>query len=195
MMPNIANRITILRILLIPVFMAFLLGRAPYGDWLAVIVFTIAALTDSVDGYLARKHNQITVFGQFFDPLADKLLISAALVALVDQGELSAWIVMIILTREFVVSGLRLTAVARGVVVPASPLGKIKTITQVVAVIAWILQPNVIPAPLAWLLMGVAVIATVVSGFEYYVKLKPALEAPEPVGPSGPDASGKERGA
>ena len=194
-MPNIANRITILRILLIPVFMAFLLGRAPYGDWIAVVVFTIAALTDSVDGYLARKYNQVTVFGQFFDPLADKLLISAALVALVDQGKLSAWIVMIILTREFIVSGLRLVAVARGVVVPASPFGKIKTITQVVAVIALILQPNVVPWQLAWFLMGAAVITTVVSGFEYYMKLKPALEAPDPVEPSATDVSGKERGA
>ncbi len=169
-----------LRILLIPVFMAFLLSRAPYGDWLAAIVFTIAAVTDSIDGYLARKHNQITVFGQFFDPLADKLLISAALVALVDLGQLSAWIVMIILTREFAVSGLRLMSVARGVVVPASRLGKIKTTTQVVAIIAWILQPNVVPWPLAWFLMAVAVIATVVSGFDYYIKLKPALEEPDP---------------
>lgn len=179
-MPNIANRITMLRILLIPVFMAFLLSRAPYGDWLAAVVFTIAAVTDSIDGYLARKHNQITVFGQFFDPLADKLLISAALVALVDLGQLSAWIVMIILTREFAVSGLRLMSVARGVVVPASRLGKIKTTTQVVAVIAWILQPSVVPWPLAWFLMAVAVIATVVSGFDYYIKLKPALEEPDP---------------
>ncbi len=169
-----------LRILLIPVFMAFLLSRAPYGDWLAAVVFTIAAVTDSIDGYLARKHNQITVFGQFFDPLADKLLISAALVALVDLGQLSAWIVMIILTREFAVSGLRLMSVARGVVVPASRLGKIKTTTQVVAVIAWILQPSVVPWPLAWFLMAVAVIATVVSGFDYYIKLKPALEEPDP---------------
>ena len=194
-MPNIANRVTMLRILLIPIFMALLLGRAPYGDWLAVAVFTIAALTDNIDGYLARKHNQITVFGQFFDPLADKLLISAALVALVSQGRLSAWIVMIILTREFVVSGLRLVAVARGAVVPASPLGKIKTITQVVAVIALILQPNVVPWQLAWFLMAVAVIATVVSGFDYYVKLKPALEEPEPVESNATDVSGKERGA
>lgn len=178
-MPNIANRVTILRILLIPVFMAFLLGRLPYGDWLAVIVFTIAAVTDSIDGYLARKHKQITVFGQFFDPLADKLLISAALVALVDLGTLSAWIVMIILTREFVVSGLRLTAVARGLVIPAAPLGKIKTVSQVVAVIGWILMPGVVPEFLAVILMAVAVVMTVISGVDYYFKVKPALETPE----------------
>jgi CDP-diacylglycerol--glycerol-3-phosphate 3-phosphatidyltransferase len=178
-MPNIANRITIFRILLIPVFMAFLLGRLPWGDWLAVAVFTVAAVTDSVDGYLARKHNQITIFGQFFDPLADKLLISAALVTLVDLNRLSAWIVMVILTREFAISGLRLMAVVKGVVVPASPLGKTKTITQVLAVIAWILKPAVVPEVLAVALMGLAVVVTVVSGIDYYIKVKPSLEAPE----------------
>jgi len=181
-MPNIANRVTLFRILLIPVFMAFLLGRLPYGDWLAVMVFTIAAITDSVDGYLARKHNQITVFGQFFDPLADKLLISAALVALVDLGTLSAWIVMLILTREFAVSGLRLMAVVKGVVVPASVLGKIKTISQIVAVIAWILMPAVVPKELAVVLMGGAVVITVVSGVDYYIKIKPTLEMREEEG-------------
>ena len=181
-MANIANKVTILRILLIPVFMAFLLGRLPYGEWLAVIVFTIAAITDSVDGYLARKHNQITVFGQFFDPLADKLLISAALVALVDLGTLSAWIVMLILTREFAVSGLRLMAVVKGVVVPASVLGKIKTISQIVAVIAWILMPAVVPKELAVVLMGGAVVITVVSGVDYYIKIKPTLEMREEEG-------------
>lgn len=183
-MANIANRITIFRILLIPVFMAFLLGRLPWGDWLAVGVFTIAAASDSVDGYLARKHNQVTVFGQFFDPLADKLLISAALVALVDLNELSAWIVMVILTREFVVSGLRFMAIVKGVVVPASKLGKAKTITQVLAIIAWILKPNVIPEWLAVILMAAAVIVTVVSGFDYYFKIRPALEGPEKDGVS-----------
>lgn len=183
-MPNVANRVTLFRILLIPVFMAFLLGRLPYGDWLAVIVFTIAAITDSVDGYLARKHNQITVFGQFFDPLADKLLISAALVTLVDLGTLSAWIVMVILTREFAVSGLRLMAVVKGVIVPASILGKIKTISQVVAVIAWILMPAVVPEALAVVLMGGAVVITLVSGFDYYIKIKPALETHEGEGRS-----------
>ncbi len=190
-MPNLANRITILRILLIPVFMAFLLGGVPYGDWLAAAVFTIAATTDSIDGYLARKHNQITVFGQFFDPIADKLLISAALVSLVDQGDLSAWIVMIILTREFAVSGLRLTAVASGVVVPAGTLGKLKTISQVVAVIAWILKPTVVPEVLAMVLMGLAVLITVVSGFDYYVQIKPVLNATDepPAGADGEQES------
>jgi CDP-diacylglycerol--glycerol-3-phosphate 3-phosphatidyltransferase len=178
-MLNIANRVTIFRILLIPVFMAFLLGRVPWGNWLAVAVFTIAAVTDSVDGYLARKHNQVTVFGKFFDPLADKLMISAALVALVDLGQLSAWIVMVILTREFAVSGLRMMAVVKGIVVPASPLGKAKTITQVVAVIAWILKPAPVPDVLAIALMSMAVVITLVSGIDYYIKLKPGLEGPE----------------
>lgn len=178
-MSNLANRITIFRILLIPVVMVFLLGRLPWGDWFAVLVFTLAAITDSIDGYVARKNNQVTVFGQFFDPLADKLLISAALVALVELGKLSAWIFMIILTREFAVSGLRLTAIAKGVVVPAGSLGKIKTITQVVAVIALILTPSPVPQVLAAALMTVAVVMTVYSGADYYFKVRPALEAPE----------------
>ena len=176
MMPNIANRLTMLRIILIPVFMAFLLSRLPLGDWLAVLVFTVAALTDSVDGYLARKHNQITVFGKLFDPLADKLLISAALVTLVGQGRLSAWLAMIIITREFAVSGLRLFAMAKGKVIAASPLGKAKTVSQVIAIILWILKPTLVSDILADIAMGTAVIITIVSGIDYYLKLRPALD-------------------
>lgn len=175
-MRNLANRLTLLRIILIPVFVAFLLSRLPLGDWLAVAVFTIAALTDSVDGYIARKHNQITVFGQFFDPLADKLLISAALITLVGQNRLPAWIAMIIITREFAVSGLRYFAWSNGKVVPAGSLGKIKTVSQVLAIIFWILQPAVISAVLADVVMGVAVIITIVSGVDYYIKMRPNLD-------------------
>src|SRR3990172_3855986 len=169
-MKNLANRLTLFRIILIPVFIAFLLSRLPLGDWLAVAVFTIAALTDSFDGYIARKHNQITVLGQFLDPLADKLLISAALITLVGQGRLSAWLAMIIITREFAVSGLRLYAWTSGKVIAVSPLGKVKTVSQVVAIIFWILKPAIISNLLADVVMGAAVIITIVSGVDYYFK-------------------------
>ena len=175
-MGNLANRLTLLRIILIPVFMAFLLSRLPLGDWLAAGVFVIAALTDSVDGYIARKHNQITVFGQFFDPLADKLLISAALITLVGQGRLSAWLAMIIITREFAVSGLRYFAWMNGKVIPASSMGKIKTVSQVVAIIFWILKPAIISTLLADVVMGIAVAITIVSGLDYYLKIRPNLD-------------------
>lgn len=173
---NLANRLTLLRIILIPVFMAFLLSRLPLGDWLAAGVFVIAALTDSVDGYIARKHNQITVFGQFFDPLADKLLILAALITLVGQGRLSAWLAMIIITREFAVSGLRYYAWMNGRVIAASPLGKVKTVSQVIAIIFWILKPAIIPTLLADVVMGIAVAITIVSGLDYYLKIGPSLD-------------------
>lgn len=179
-MTNLANIVTLFRIILIPVFMAFLLSRLPLGDWLAVVVFTIAALTDSVDGYIARKHNQITVFGQFLDPVADKLLIFAALITLVGQGRLSAWLAMIIITREFAVSGLRLYAWANGKVIAASPLGKIKTVSQVVAIIFWILKPTIISNTLADVVMGAAVVITIVSGVDYYLKIRPNLDQVTP---------------
>lgn len=175
-MSNLANKITLLRILLIPVFMAFLLSRLPWGDWAAVVVFAVAALTDSIDGYVARKHNQITVFGKFFDPLADKLLISSALVALVGQGRLSAWLAMIIITREFAVSGLRIFALVNGRVISASSLGKAKTVSQVLAIILWILKPTLVSTTLANLVMAIAVAITVISGIDYYIKIKPSIE-------------------
>lgn len=186
-MTNLANRLTFFRIILIPVFVAFLLSRLPLGDWLAVVVFTIAALTDSVDGYIARKHGQITVLGQFLDPVADKLLVAAALITLVGQGRLPAWLAMIIITREFAVSGLRLYAWSNGKVIAASPLGKVKTVSQVVAIIFWILKPAIISNLLADVVMGAAVIITIVSGVDYYFKIRPN---PDQV--SGPE-KGKDK--
>jgi len=196
-MTNLANKLTVLRIILIPVFMAFLLSRLAWGDWLAVVVFTIAALTDSADGYVARTRNQITAFGQFFDPLADKLLVSAALVTLVGLGRLSAWLAMIIITREFAVSGLRLFALLNGRVVAASPMGKIKTVSQVLAIILWILKPVVVTDIVANVVMGTAVVITIVSGIDYYLKIRPDIDR-STGGPRGPDrraSSGGEIGS
>lgn len=175
---NLANKITIGRIVLIPVFMAFLLSNIPYGEWLAVIFFSLAAVTDGLDGYVARSQKQVTVFGQFLDPMADKLLISAALISLVDLHRLSAWIAMVIIGREFAVSGLRLLALGEGQVIASSRLGKVKTVFQVLAVIAWIIKVNPAYSPgelllvssTAWALMGAAIALTLISGLDYYLK-------------------------
>ncbi len=184
---NWANRITIFRILLIPVFMVLLLTNVRHGAWWAAAVFGLAALTDSVDGYVARSYKQVTVMGQFLDPLADKLLVSAALVALVGLGSLSAWIAILIISREFAVSGLRLVAMAEGRVIAASSFGKTKTLFQVIAIIGWIVLPEIKLASPAlqqavhWLavgLLGLAVALTLVSFFDYFLRSRDILIQP-----------------
>lgn len=177
---NLANGLTIFRILLIPVFMVFLLEfeLLPYSDAIAVVIFVIAALTDTLDGYFARSRNAVTVLGQFLDPVADKLLISAALVSLVALDRISAWIAMIIISREIAVSGLRMVAAAEKVVIPASRLGKLKTFSQIVAVIALIVPEFgfIMGRPLSWYLIMLAALITVVSGIEYFIKARDYLE-------------------
>lgn len=173
---NLANSLTIFRILLIPVFMVFLLEfqLVPYSAAIAVAIFVLAAVTDTLDGYFARSRNAVTVFGQFLDPVADKLLISAALISLVSLGRISAWIAMLIIAREFSVSGLRLVAAASRIVIPASPLGKIKTISQVVAVVALILPRfgYFLGRPLSWYLIYLAAFFTIVSGIDYFIRAR-----------------------
>lgn len=167
---NLANKLTILRILLVPVFMIFLLNKFPYGVTIAAGIFIIAAITDSLDGYIARKKNMVTNFGKFMDPLADKLLVSAALISLVQMGRVPAWIVVVIIAREFTISILRAVAAAEGVVIAASWWGKAKTITQIIAIIAMLLNNfpfNYINFPFDILMMYVAVIFTIVSGVDY----------------------------
>lgn len=182
---NLANGLTIFRILLIPVFMVFLLGLevipADVSAAMAVAVFSIAALTDTLDGYFARSRNAVTILGQFLDPLADKLLISAALISLVSLGRISAGLAMVIISREFAVSGLRLVAAADRVVIPASPLGKVKTFSQIVAVVALILPPfgYIFSRPLSWYLIYIAALLTIVSGIDYFVKAREWIKAPE----------------
>ena len=180
---NLANGLTILRIMLIPVFMVFLLEfqLIPHSAAIAVAIFVLAALTDTLDGYFARSRDSVTVLGQFLDPLADKLLISAALISLVSLERISAWIAMLIISREFSVSGLRLVAAAGRVVIPASPLGKIKTISQVVAVVALILPGfgYILGRPLSWYLIYLAALLTVVSGVDYFVRARNWLMMPK----------------
>jgi len=167
---NLANKLTILRIFMIPVFMIFLLNKIPYGESIAALIFVAAALTDTLDGYIARKRNQITTLGKFMDPLADKLLVSAALISLVQMGKLSAWVVVIIISREFTISILRAVAAAEGVVIAASWWGKAKTITQIIAIII-ILMDNYpfkyVGIPMDQIMIFAAVIFTIVSGIDY----------------------------
>ena len=163
---NLPNTLTLLRIFLVPVVVVALLDETPNGDAIAAGVFALAAFTDGLDGYIARSRGDITTFGKLMDPLADKLLVTAALVALVSLGRLEAWIAMVIIAREFFVTGLRGVAVERGVVIQASWLGKVKTATQIAAVIALIVWD---PAPLGVdILVYVAVAFTVASGVDYF---------------------------
>src|SRR5438067_7500335 len=129
---NVPNVLTVLRILLVPVLVVALLDKTPNGDLLAAIVFAVASLTDAIDGYLARSRNWVTTFGKLMDPLADKLLIIAALIALVSLNRVAAWVAMVIIAREFAVTVLRVAVgTQQGVVISASALGKVKTAIQV----------------------------------------------------------------
>ena len=123
---NLPTTLTIVRIVLVPVFMALVLVKIPYGAYFAALVFILAAITDGLDGYIARSRNQVTKLGQLLDPIADKLLISGALVSLVQMNLVSAWVAMIIIGREFAVSGLRMVAVTEGIVIAASKLGRLR---------------------------------------------------------------------
>jgi CDP-diacylglycerol--glycerol-3-phosphate 3-phosphatidyltransferase len=163
---NLPNTLTVLRILLVPVVVVALLDETPNGDAIAAAVFALAALTDGLDGWIARSRGSITTFGKLMDPLADKLLVTAALVSLVSLGRLEAWIAMVIIAREFAVTGLRGVAAEQGIVIQASWMGKLKTALQIAAVIALI---AVDPAPLGVdILVYVALAVTVASGIDYF---------------------------
>lgn len=171
---NLPNFLTLLRILAVPVVVVALLDGTPNGDLLAAIVFALAALTDGLDGYIARSRDSVTTFGKLMDPLADKLLITAALISLVSLNRLQAWVAMVIIAREFAVTGLRSIAADRGVVIAASWMGKVKTVLQIGAVFALIIFN---PAPLwADILVYVALAATVISGFDYFFGLRKRIE-------------------
>jgi CDP-diacylglycerol--glycerol-3-phosphate 3-phosphatidyltransferase len=171
---NLPNVLTVVRILAVPVVVVALLDETPNGDALAAAVFALAALTDGLDGYIARSRDSVTTFGKLMDPLADKLLIVAALVALVSLGRLAAWVAMVIIAREVAVTGLRAVAAEQGVVISASWLGKLKTALQVAAVFALILWES---SPLGVdLLVYAAVAATVISGADYFLGLRRRIE-------------------
>ena len=170
---NLPNLLTVLRIMLVPVLVVALLGNTPGGDVLAAVVFALASLTDFVDGYLARARAEITNFGKLMDPLADKLLIVAALISLVSLHRLAAWVAMVIITRELAVTVLRLGATQAGVVMGASNLGKLKTCLQIAAILAIIAVPG---DPL-WVsvLLYLAVVVTVLSGLDFIFGLRRQL--------------------
>jgi CDP-diacylglycerol---glycerol-3-phosphate 3-phosphatidyltransferase len=171
---NLPNVLTVLRIMLVPVLVVALLGNTPAGDVLAAVVFALASLTDFVDGYLARTRGSVTTFGKLMDPLADKLLIVAALLALVSLGRLAAWVAMVIITRELAVTVLRMGATQAGVVMAASMFGKVKTCLQIAAILAVIAVHD---QPL-WvsLLVYLAVLVTVLSGLDYFFGLRRRLQ-------------------
>jgi CDP-diacylglycerol---glycerol-3-phosphate 3-phosphatidyltransferase len=171
---NLPNALTLLRIVAVPVVVVALLGETPNGDALAAAVFALAALTDGLDGYFARSRDAVTTFGKLMDPLADKLLITAALVSLVSLNRLQAWVAMVIIAREIAVTGLRVIAAERGIVIAASWMGKLKTVLQIAAVFALI---AVDPAPV-WVdvLVYVAVAVTLISGADYFFGLRRRLE-------------------
>lgn len=201
---NLPNKITLSRIILVPFFMIIMFLPIPYVNLIAFLVFVIAASTDCVDGHLARSKNMVTNFGKFLDPLADKLLVTAALIALVGQDKLPSWIATVIIAREFIVTGIRLIASGEGRVIAASMWGKVKTVTQIIAISLLLIDKyrlpaeesdifmlgkletlfaNFIQAPLegfigilSTIMVIVAVITTIYSGYDYIVKNKDVLK-------------------
>ncbi|MCU0308035.1 MAG: CDP-diacylglycerol--glycerol-3-phosphate 3-phosphatidyltransferase [Thermoleophilia bacterium] len=176
---NAALTVTAVRICLIPGVMVLILWSGMPGDrWVAAALYLLAASTDSLDGWLARSRGQVTVAGAFLDPLADKLLVSGALLALIQTDEVSAWATMIIITREFAVTGLRLVAVSEDLIIPASRFGKLKTLSQNAA-IAWIISPLGLD-PVGDILLGIALVMTVLSGAYYFIMAQRRLFAKKP---------------
>ena len=192
---NLANKLTLIRIFLVPVFLLFIATKdIPYGSFIATFIFILASLTDKLDGYIARSRNQITNFGKFMDPLADKLLVTAALISLVELQVVPGWAAVVIIAREFAVSGLRSIAASQGRVIAASWWGKIKTVIQIIAIILLLLKVNIHDAKLLkifvidnhylkeffrivpTIMLMVAVVITLISGYDYFKKNKDAVD-------------------
>ena len=167
-----ASKITLARVALIPAYMVFMYLSSGVANswqlWTALAIFVIASLTDYVDGYIARKYNQVSDFGKFLDPLADKLLTIAAMTIFCEWGLFPAWALMIVLTREFAVTGLRLVAVGKGNVIAAGWSGKVKTASTMVGLCVMMVFPQI--AISNWVVVGVIVATTVYSGVEYFVQ-------------------------
>jgi CDP-diacylglycerol--glycerol-3-phosphate 3-phosphatidyltransferase len=189
---NVPNVLTVLRILAVPVLVVALLEETPDGDVIAAAVFALAAITDGLDGYIARRRQQVTTFGKLMDPLADKMLVIAALISLVSLDRLAAWVAMVIIARELAVTGLRGLAAERGVVIAASWLGKVKTALQIAAVLALIAFD---PTPVwADVLLYVAVAVTVISGADYFFGIRKRMaEAGSKEAGASPELAAKPR--
>lgn len=175
---NLPNKLTIIRmVMIVPFVVIMLMGeKIPYGKWIALVLFVAASLTDWLDGYLARKHNLVTNFGKFMDPLADKLLVCAALICLVELERIPSWVVIVIISREFIISGFRLVASDNGVVIAASYWGKFKTVFQMVMICLMIAGLGGIWNRITWGCMWIALILTVVSLIDYLWKNKAVME-------------------
>ncbi|MBO5261208.1 MAG: CDP-diacylglycerol--glycerol-3-phosphate 3-phosphatidyltransferase [Coprococcus sp.] len=172
---NLPNKLTVLRAIMIPFFLVFLYIEQPWSKWVALGIFIAASLTDMLDGQIARKRNLVTNFGKFMDPLADKLLVCSALIALSDMGKIPAWIIIIIISRDFIISGFRLVAAEKGVVIAAGWLGKIKTALQMVMVcflIASIKAFRIIDI----ILIYASLILTIVSLIDYLYRNREVLK-------------------
>jgi len=174
---NLPNKLTIFRAILIIPFVFIMLTDycGEYGKWIALAIFVIASLTDMLDGKIARKYNLVTNFGKFMDPLADKLLVGAAMICLVETGQIPAWIVIIIISREFIISGFRLIASDNGVVIAASYWGKIKTVFQMIMIILMIANLEVLQL-VTDIVMWVSLALTVISLFDYIIKNKSVMK-------------------
>lgn len=174
MQMNLPNKLTLLRVIMIPIFVVVLLSSlvpAPLNRYIAVVIFILASFTDYLDGHIARKYNLVTNFGKFMDPLADKLLVCSALIALADLGKLAGWIVIVIIAREFIISGFRLVASDNGVVIAASYWGKFKTTFQMIMIILLVLDlpfkyMNIINMAVVY----IALALTVISLIDYIAK-------------------------
>lgn len=179
---NLPNKLTLLRVCMIPFFVVFMLTdiAGDAGKWIALAIFILASMTDWLDGYLARKNNLVTNFGKFMDPLADKLLVCSAMICLVEMEKMAAWMVIIIISREFIISGFRLIASDNGVVIAASYWGKFKTVFQMLMIILLIadIQNGVIQG-ITTVFVWIALVLTVVSLIDYLIKNKGVLSAKE----------------
>ena len=176
---NLPNKLTILRIIMIPFFVFFLLSGVggSASKWIALVIFAAASITDTLDGYIARRDNLITDFGKFMDPLADKLLVCSALICLIALDKIPAWIVIVIISREFIISGFRLIAADNGVVIAASYWGKFKTASQMVTVILLVLNiQNTVFTVLGTVFIYISLVLTVVSLIDYIAKNKEVLK-------------------
>ena len=170
---NTANKLTILRVFMIPVFLLVLYLDVPNANYWALAIFVIASLTDTLDGYIARHYNQTTDFGKFMDPLADKCLVTAAMLWFVEIGQMPAWALLVVIIREFGVSGLRMVAADKGRVIAAGWSGKVKTASTMVGICLMLLP---VPPVVDTLVTAVIVLTTVYSGIEYFVKNKDVMD-------------------
>lgn len=169
---NLPNKLTVLRVIMVPFFVFFMLTdfAGDVSKWIALVIFCAASLTDMLDGKIARARNLVTNFGKFMDPLADKLLVCSAMICLIPSGQLPAWVVIVIIAREFIISGFRLVAADSGIVIAASYWGKFKTVSQMLMVIVLIADLGGVFDTIGTVLIWIALILTVISLIDYIAK-------------------------